>query len=150
MHSAAKPHKTDTLELKFPSDAMSVRQALHQVLALDLPSDGKSVAEIVLAEVLNNIVEHAYQERPTGLIQLSVKRTDQAIDVQVLDEGVPLPDGLLDRKVEHDLDCLMDDLPEGGFGWLLVQELTDNLSYKRVDQSNCLAFSIAISNCDTA
>ncbi|MCK0126111.1 ATP-binding protein [Gelidibacter sp. F2691] len=150
LHSAAKQHKTQTLELKFPSDAMSVRQALHHVLALDLTADEKSVAEIVLAEVLNNIVEHAYQERPTGMIELLVEQTEKDVRVRVYDNGIPLPGGLLERIAEPDLDCPTEDLPEGGFGWLLVRELTQNLRYERVDQRNCLAFSIAINGSEIA
>lgn len=146
MHIAAKQHENKTLALKIPSNAMSVRKALCQVLALDLPADTLAVAEIVLAEVMNNIVEHAFQERLSGWIEVSVTRTDHVMNIEVRDDGVPLPHGLLDQKVHHDLDCPIGDLPEGGFGWPLVQELTDNLRYERADHRNILTFSIAISD----
>lgn len=61
MQNAATPHSDQCLKLDFPSDNFSVRQALGKVLSLTLSDDEKSVVEIVLAEVLNNIVEHAYQ-----------------------------------------------------------------------------------------
>ena len=34
------------------------------------------------------------------------------------------------------------DLPEGGFGWCLIQGLTQSLCYYREGQRNCLAFMV--------
>jgi serine/threonine-protein kinase RsbW len=142
LQNAVKPHSDHELLLEFPSDNLSVRQALQQVLRLNLSPDDKSVVEIVLAEVLNNIVEHAYQERPTGRIELAVGLMDDGLDVAVQDSGLPLPDGLPDKQVSPDLDCKTEDLPEGGFGWLLVRELTRDLHYERRDGRNFLSFRI--------
>ena len=142
MHNAAKPRSGQKLNLKFPSDNLSVRQVLEQVLAVALSEDEKSVVEIVLAEVLNNIVEHAYQEDPSGRIELSVEPSEMGFRVLVQDDGRPLPKGLPSRPVEHDLSCDSSDLPEGGFGWLLVRELTEELHYERRDGRNVLSFWI--------
>ncbi|WP_424941644.1 ATP-binding protein [Aliiroseovarius sp. S253] len=119
-----------------------MRQALEQVLALALSADEKSVVEIVLAEVLNNIVEHAYQEDPTGRIDLYVEHSDTGFRVLVQDEGLPLPEDLPNKPVDYDLSCDNSDLPEGGFGWLLVRELTDGLHYERRNGRNILSFWI--------
>ncbi|SMR82291.1 serine/threonine-protein kinase RsbW [Aliiroseovarius halocynthiae] len=143
MQNAAKPQSDQKLHLKFPSDNLSVRQALQQVLGLRLSLDEKSVVEIVLAEVLNNIVEHAYQERPTGRIDLTIERHTAGLDFLVKDEGLPLPKDLPHTQVMHDLNCAKDDLPEGGFGWLLVRELTENLHYEWREGQNILTFRIA-------
>ena len=142
MQNAATPHSDQCLKLDFPSDNFSVRQALGKVLSLTLSDDEKSVVEIVLAEVLNNIVEHAYQEDPSGHIQLSVNPSDTGLRVLVQDEGLPLPADLPNKQVNYDLTCETGDLPEGGFGWLLVQELTDGLQYERRDGRNILSFQI--------
>lgn len=143
MHNAAKPHSDHELQLEFPSDNLSVRQALQQVLRLNLSPDDKSVVEIVLAEVLNNIVEHAYQEKPTGRIELAVRLMGDGLHLAVQDSGLPLPNDLPSKPVSPDLDCATKDLPEGGFGWLLVRELTQDLHYERQDGRNILSFRIA-------
>lgn len=143
MHNAAKPHSDHELQLEFPSDNLSVRQALQQVLGLSLSPDDKSVVEIVLAEILNNIVEHAYQEKPTGHIELVVRPMRDGLHVAVQDSGLPLPDGLPKKQMLPDLDCATADLPEGGFGWFLVRELTQDLHYERLDGRNILSFRIA-------
>ena len=36
----------------------------------------------------------------------------------------------------------MDDLPEGGFGWGLIHDLTQGLSYRRVAEENHVRFRI--------
>ena len=142
MQNAAAPHSGQNLQLEIPSDNLSVRQVLEQVIAMTLSADEKSVVEIVLAEVLNNIVEHAYQEDPTGRIQLSVDHSDTGLRVLVQDEGLPLPEDLPNAPVEYDLTCEASDLPEGGFGWLLVRALTEELHYERRDGRNILSFRI--------
>lgn len=142
MQNAATPLSDQNLQLEIPSNNLSVRQALGKVLSLTLSAEEKSVVEIVLAEVLNNIVEHAYQEKPTGRIDLSVDQSDTGLRVQVQDEGLPLPEGLPNAPVEHNLTCEVSDLPEGGFGWLLVRELTEELQYERRDGRNILSFKI--------
>nr|WP_255464842.1 ATP-binding protein [Aliiroseovarius sp. PrR006] len=115
---------------------------MGKVLSLTLSADEKSVVEIVLAEVLNNIVEHAYQEDPTGQIDLSVEQSDAGLRVLVQDEGRPLPEDLTNKPVDYDLNCDSSDFPEGGFGWLLVRELTQELQYERRDGRNILSFRI--------
>lgn len=143
MQNAAKPHQSRKLQLEFLSDSFAVRQALQQVCALCLSPDDKSVVEIVLAEVLNNIVEHAYQERPTGRIDLSVEHVARGLNILVTDEGLPLPEGLPRTQEKLDLTCAKEDLPEGGFGWHLVRELTQELHYERREGVNILSFHIA-------
>jgi serine/threonine-protein kinase RsbW len=39
---------------------------------------------------------------------------------------------------------MQDDLPEGGFGWFLIRELTKDLQYVRHEDQNRLTFSIPI------
>lgn len=146
MHNAAKPRSDQKLHLRFPSDNFSVRQALQQVLSLNLSSDEKSTVQIVLAEVLNNIVEHAYQENPEGRIHLTVDCAETGLHVWVQDDGLSMPEGLLTQQVNHDLTCKTDDLPEGGFGWLLVRELTKDLHSERRDGRNILSFFIPSPN----
>ena len=55
------------LQLVIPGDALAVRQALQamvEALTLrGLHACDRGTAEIVLAEVLNNIVEHAFEGR---------------------------------------------------------------------------------------
>lgn len=97
-----------------------------------------SNAEIVLAEVLNNIVEHAYATT-TGDIALKVHRTDAGLACEVTDWGVEMPGLTLPQGAFQALGEI-DDLPEGGFGWFLIRSLVEGLIYRREMGENRLSF----------
>ena len=133
------------VHLVFPGNQLSVRKALKSCMQglthLEMGQDDKASVELVLAEVLNNVVEHAYQERDVGVIELDVLRRGEELEVRILDDGVPMPGGEMPQGLPHDLDTIGEqDLPEGGFGWFLIRELTRDLIYRRDGSRNHLSF----------
>ena len=112
--------------------------------------------ELALAEVLNNICEHGTRQeatrlggRPhTPLIHLCVARHVGCIACAVTDDGRPLPLSCLDARdlpfVAMQPGNALASLPEGGFGWYLIQELTASLSYFREGRRNFLAFIVPV------
>lgn len=103
--------------------------------------DGRS-AQIVLAEVLNNVVEHAFAHRADGLIEIGVSVEPDGLHFSVTDDGVAMPEGHLPHPTVHDLGVGFASLPEGGWGWALIRELSENLEYERKRNRNCLTFVI--------
>ena len=96
-----------------------------------------ATTEIVLAEVLNNIVEHGYQGT-AGPVELRVWADSAGLTFVVIDAGAPLPGG---QPPARDARCLPDDpdaLPESGFGWHLIHSLTEGLEYETQLGSNRL------------
>lgn len=136
------------LHLFFQADPASVRRALKTALGVirDLAPvrDRASAVEIVLAEALNNVVEHAYAESGRGLVELEVDRAPAGLAFRIRDEGLEMPGGAVPPGAAHDLDVTARDLPEGGFGWFLIHELTEDLAYRRVGNRNELTFRIAL------
>lgn len=100
--------------------------------------------EIVFAEVLNNIVEHAYRDDLNGKISATVQIMGTCLLFQTEDFGVAMPQNRLPRIESKDLSVDVISLPEGGFGWNLIHELTQELRYRRIDERNMLKFSIKI------
>jgi len=97
--------------------------------------------ELVLAEVLNNIVEHAYAGGRDGAITLLLRGGGASVWCLVEDHGRPLPRFTLPDPAAPDPAALpAGDLPEGGFGWALIRRLSRGLSYERVDGMNRLSF----------
>lgn len=147
----------------FRADPMTVRDALVFLRERFDGSAGDEVIarlELALAEVLNNICEHgarADAERLGGrihspLIHLCVVRHVGGIACAVTDDGRPLPPECLDSRtlpyigpMEQDDGAVLT-LPEGGFGWYLIQDLTASLSYFREGRRNFLAFIVPVSN----
>lgn len=136
------------LHLFFQADPVSIRRALKTALGITrdiVPAEERAGAvEIVLAEVLNNVVEHAYADSGHGMVELEVDRAPGALAFRILDEGLEMPGGAVPSGASHDLDVSERDLPEGGFGWFLIHELTEDLTYRRVGNRNELTFRIAL------
>ena len=132
------------LHLTFPASPSDVRENLARMLAAmplaGLSDSGRGIAEIVLAEVLNNIAEHAYADK-AGPVTVTLRDTAQGIGCLVVDQGTPLPGGLLpDGTLPPQTGLALADLPEGGFGWHLIRRLTLGLAYTRTAGANRLGF----------
>jgi serine/threonine-protein kinase RsbW len=134
--------------LSLRGEGRAVRTALAEALAalepLQLAPDCRDTVELVLAEVLNNIVEHAYADAP-GPIEMELRDCDGALGCVICDHGRPMPDGTPPLGRQAVLDVPLDDLPEGGFGWFLIRSLTRDLDYVRQRGCNRLSFAIPLS-----
>lgn len=124
-----------------------VRQTLADLRARFAPEVGADALgrlELVLAEVMNNVGEHAGgadASAPATLsMHLCVVMHDTGLACAITDDGGLLPADCLRPRSLPDLDP--QDLPEGGFGWCLIQGLTQSLCYYREDRRNCLAFTV--------
>jgi serine/threonine-protein kinase RsbW len=106
-----------------------------------VPGD-QGTAEMVLAEVLNNIVEHAYVDRGNAEFKLFLWRMRGGLRVHVVDDGLPMPGERLPEQRLASLDVGLADLPEGGFGWSLIRQLTEGLCYQRCANENHLRLKI--------
>ena len=117
---------------RIAADGMAVRALLYEMrdwlsqVGLDDASCGK--IEIALAEALNNVVEHAYAGTP-GAIRMEMTHTEGDLQVTLRDKGAALP--RLRPPAGHPpaLHDERDALPEGGFGWFLIRNLTRGLHY---------------------
>ncbi len=111
---------------------------------IGLDEDSVGSAELVIAELLNNIAEHAYADDPDGLIELRVDAHDGELRCHAKDRGLAMPDGVLPEGKLADSNVAMDDLPEGGFGWYLIRTLTCDIAYDRIGQENHTRFRIPL------
>lgn len=135
------------LRIDLVAGPYAVREALV-ALAARLQDWNVSKARIddtqtVLAEVLNNIVEHAYDPGAGGAIRIDVRLEAGQMHVMIRDTGRQMPANRLPVTEPPDPRGLeLQDWPEGGFGWLLIREMTTALDYQRVDGENRLFLQI--------
>ena len=134
------------LQIVFPGDPLAVRGALKTAMEflrqLEISQDECGPVELVMAEAINNVIEHAYEGGSHGIVELSIEYRAGALLFVILDDGLPMPDGDAPTGHKHDLTCEVEDLPEGGFGWFLIRELTQDLRYTRTGSRNRLEFNI--------
>ena len=136
-------------DVQVQSGTQAVRQALGQVREhlqrFDLDQEEEGTVQLVLAEVLNNIVEHAYPpSEPVGPIVIRAKQKTDGLHLNIRDKGHAMPDGKLPIGEAQPIDVDLPDLPEGGFGWFLIRDLARDISYRRVAQENLLCLRIAV------
>ena len=95
-----------------------------------------------MAEVLNNIAEHAAPgggwQPGSPPIRLLVTVHEDSICCRVADEGEAAPRGCYASAVPPRPWTM----PEGGFGLCLLGDLAERVDYRRIDARNVLTFSL--------
>ncbi len=138
----------DPVEFRLNGDAEAVRAGLRLVVMAPplsaLSPLQRHSAEIVLAEVLNNIVEHAYGARGGGPVDLALCHAGGTLRCRIEDCGRPMPQLSLPESRLPPTAVAVGDLAEGGWGWSLVRGLTEDLTYVRDGDRNRLTFRIPL------
>jgi len=133
----------------YPADFRWVRRAVQNAVD-DLRADGLSEealgsVEIVLAEALNNVAEHAYPEDAPGDMRVIIKRRPKALMFEIRDRGKPMPKGRAPIGNHPMTEFNQEDaMPEGGYGWFLIREIVSDLVYDRHDDENFLVIRMAV------
>ncbi len=138
---------TSQIEIELSGTPEDVRATLLKIrIFLEEKSLQKFEAgtlEIVLAEVLNNVVEHALTDQASGRISVSCRYHGSNWHVRVRDNGRAMPNLKLPEGNLPDASGALSDLPEGGFGWSMVHTLAHDIHYSRKNESNCLSFKLS-------
>jgi anti-sigma regulatory factor (Ser/Thr protein kinase) len=90
-------------------------------------------AKLVIEELIVNVIRHAFEDGSGHAILLDVRTEPGGIAIVVEDDGRPFdPRGV--RVPE--LRALVDAGKPGGLGLTMIQKLSRDLSYERVDGKN--------------
>lgn len=93
--------------------------------------------QIVLGEVLNNIIEHGFKDGGFGLIEVEISVAENGTVVRVCDNGAVFTPPQVSQTPLQDKDDL-NGLPEGGFGWFLINAITSSIKFNRRAGKNYL------------
>ncbi len=130
-----------------PGTEEAVREALAlvrvRIRARGVPEDICGNVEIALAEALNNIVEHAYADI-SGTVEITGEIKNQRLLLDLRDHGQPMPGLSLPKGRLPDHEVALEDLPEGGFGWFMIHNLTMKLLYNRMADGNRLTMVFSL------
>ena len=89
-----------------------------------------------LSEAMNNVIEHAYEERDDGKIFVEVWLEGDAVHMSIKDQGRTADATIFNKENMNTPDP--DSLPEGGWGLYLMLSLMDEISYTTDKQFNHL------------
>lgn len=148
MRRGVGPDGSERVSLLLPATNMAVRSGISTILGLvdqrDCAREEIDQLEIALAEVFNNIVEHAYPERDDGMIDVTVELKDPGAHFTILDTGEPMPSGRLPGGHTADPERAPHEQPEGGYGLHLLRTCARKLRYARNGDTNCLTFRVRL------
>ncbi|KIN74729.1 ATP-binding protein [Sulfitobacter guttiformis] len=126
-----------------------VRDGLAEAMAclepLNLSSDETGTVELVLAEALNNVVEHALAAmHGQTTIEIQGCHSATGLRLTLIDCGAPMPMGTAPIPLAPDLDVPRNDIPEGGFGWFMIYALATEVHYSRIGRANHLSLQLRV------
>ncbi len=137
-------NQPDQIRFSITSSFENVANLAEEVSTLcgERPGSDADMADslrLCLAEALNNIVEHAYAGAEGKPIYADVRFEPNRYEVLLIDEGKPMPGGEAPDGSAEPFDTAdFENLPEGGFGWMLIRSQMDNVEYERRDGCNVL------------
>nr|WP_299985454.1 ATP-binding protein [uncultured Ruegeria sp.] len=138
--------KHDCLDVSFPATqaqaSVGIATLSARLAAHGLPESKADDVKIALAEAINNVVEHAYAGTAPADIQIDCSLCEKKLVIQISDTGSPMPGLRVPSGLLASVDTALQDLPEGGFGWHLIHQLTSDIQYERRGGGNllCLRF----------
>lgn len=148
LDTATPPSKVSLLSSSFSGTPAGVREALaaatSQLRAFGASDEEAFTAELVIAEALNNVVEHALAGMNEPSFELVLETGKDGVSVRISDKGLPMPNEQLPAGVLPEITDKTEDLPEGGFGWFMIRDLAHDLKYERTSEQNQLNFRLAI------
>lgn len=137
-----QPTGARKLDLRCPPNPDAVRVALSdlraQLAAMGLTADQLCNVEIATAEALNNIVEHAFVGLPAQDIAITASLTHTRLRLCLRDRGHSLPGAKIPLGARPDATGPRETLPEGGFGWFLIRDVSERVIYRRIGGENFL------------
>ncbi|MBD3665689.1 ATP-binding protein [Sulfitobacter sp. TSTF-M16] len=123
----------------------ALRDVIHGLGPLGLDIEEVGTVELVLAEALNNIVEHAYPpDAQGGPIHVTCRHRQKGLFFTIRDRGKAMPDGQIPLGMVQDVNVDVMDMPEGGFGWFMIRDLAKDVAYQRQGCENELQLRLAI------
>ncbi|MBT8153475.1 ATP-binding protein [Epibacterium ulvae] len=121
-----------------------INSVVDQLRDRGIPETRIGEVQIALAEAVNNVVEHAYAGNAPGDVNIRCQLEEEKLSILIRDAGAPIPNEQLPAGEAQSLEGPMEDLPEGGFGWFLIRELTSDIQYERSEGENNLQLSFEI------
>ena len=109
-----------------------------------VPLDILAGMEIAVAEILNNVVEHAYAGVSDGKVHMVVDVEPTDLLFTIVDDGVPMPTGRLPSGAPADPNRPDFEQEEGGYGLYMIRQIARKLRYRRLGDQNQLTFRVAL------
>lgn len=125
------------------SQVARVTSRLFKLLRrLGCDEDRAHLLVVASAELVTNIIEHAYREQLGGDIYVEMRVEGTDVHLRLQDRGTPVPATLVEDIRPPVVDPAdVEGLPEGGMGLHIARQLFRQLEWKNLDGLNVLVAS---------
>lgn len=97
--------------------------------------------ELALVEAVTNVIKYGLSASPQAEVEIVFTISERSLQVDVCDQGVPIPPGMLELADGSVFDFEpedMDSWPTSGMGLSLIKAAMDEVDYRSVDGKNIL------------
>lgn len=146
--TAATPDMSRSASFVLPATNEGVRDGLSKssefVRGTGASDEDLTAVELALAEILNNVVEHAYEDTGLGDMEIDIEADGPDLHFRILDWGEPMPKGRLPMGNAADTTRPAAEQEEGGYGLYMIRQLARKLRYARLGDRNQISFRITL------
>ena len=126
-----------SINLQLKNELKEINRALQSFAAFckrtQLTEDMQNSASIVLDDLLNNIINYAFENSEEHEIEVFFRADKQRLIIDVVDDGAEFDPFL---KGEPDIESDIDERSIGGLGIHMIKSIMDDYFYKRIKGRN--------------
>ncbi len=125
---------TFTIDSEYSSVTGFISRMRDENFYGDISDRVRGEIEICLVEALNNVVKHSYSEESGHNIVIKLNNSDGWVSITINEDGSPRPE--MDApNLDFDPDDI-DNIPEGGMGLFIIDQLMDETNYTSENGQN--------------
>ena len=132
----------DTLELSLVNDLREIGAAAAKIDAFcEARGHSPQIAYAVtlsVDEILTNTISYGYDDDAEHRIDLTLRVEGETLVVVIVDDGRAFDSSLTQ---DPDVDATLEERALGGLGLFLVQQMMDDVAYRRSDDRNIITLT---------
>lgn len=98
--------------------------------------------ELAVVEAVTNVIKYGLPDLPDAEIELVCSMSESCLQIEICDQGIPIPAGVLEQADGSVFDFTVEDMdswPTSGMGLSLIKAAMDSVRYDSVDGRNTLS-----------
>lgn len=107
----------------------------------NIPNKKRQDIDLIVDELASNVIFYAYPDGEQHSFTLSMELNDGVVTIKMVDTGTPFNPL---NKDDPDIELSAEERQIGGLGIFLVKQLSEKVSYQRLNDKNHLTIVVSI------
>lgn len=143
--------RDDTFEISLVNDLRQIAVVAAGISGFcasrDLPSHTAYAVNLAIEELLTNTISYGYGDEGAHRIEIILRMEGDTLVVIIVDDSMPFDPT---KEMEVDVGSSLEDRRVGGLGLLLVQQMMDQVEYRRLKGCNIVTLTKSTAEADEA